>query len=504
MTPRDNSYIDADGQRVAMLAGDFFNADDMHSNIPFWTEGDDPGEDSVRAFGVRVARAQILAAQDFSTLRFLSHTVWAMRTDGYGSYAILWFFKRLMADVGVPRRGWKLEHGAWASNAVREALAALGMHVEHAQTAKGKRIEMSFHQLQVIMSETFRGRGLDLGRLRGEFQDSKKLWLDMRAGKIDPRTVGVPHISELSAAVAEAVELYNNKVSNGELLHGRSPMQAWEEDFSAVAAAPLRKLTAAEEWLLAPQKSTVSLRDGLAKATHKTFGQATWWYANAELFAALNRGYKVTVRFDVADPARAAIYSAEGSTERKKSRAFLLQQCPDIFAGRWTPGQLQSLVAEGEFLGYADLFQRAPAFVMAAWENFSQGHDYRKRYVRCVRAIYRGGSLSDERHDGAGASRRLEGAVAAPVLDAEPVAGQVAVPGTSKAARVAAEAEEAVRSSGAEAPMHRQAGMPALPSRAAAATRLTQRLFGSWDDPEEEEEDESTVPAPLTLDDVPY
>jgi hypothetical protein len=409
MTPRGNTYVDERGREVVMLPGDFYNADDMHLNLPFWSECSDESDPCAARWGCRVGRAQLLCAQDMASGRIIGHTIWAARSDAYGTYAILWFFRRLMGDVGKPRRGWKLEHGAWASRQLREALGALDMHVEHAQTAKGKRIEAVFGRLQTIMSMLAAGSGLELGRLRGEFEEGKRLWLDMRGGKIDPRSRGVPHISEMSALVERACALYNARVSHGELLRGVSPDAAWEAGVAGRALAPL---TEREGLLLLPQCSDTSLSGGLAKCRHKTFGADVWWYGNEALFAALGPGYKVRVRYDVAAPDEAAVYSRETSEARMKTRGWLAGQVPGLAeALGWTEGRLYGPVGPGEYLGRVMLQQRAPAFVMAQWEKWRAGHEYRKAYHKCVRALYRGAThLADEAHDGRGGSERVEGA----------------------------------------------------------------------------------------------
>jgi hypothetical protein len=416
MTPRDNTYIDERGRRVPMLPGDFFNADDMHLNLPFWAESADASDPCAARWGCRTARAQLLCAQDMASLRIVAHTIWAARSDAYGTYGILWFFRRLMSDVGKPRRGWKLEHGAWASRLLRESLGGLGMHVEHAQTAKGKRIEAALGQVQSIMSMLAAGSGLELGRLRGEFEEGKRLWLDMRAGKIDPRSVGVPHISEMSALVEQACSLYNARVSHGEMLQGASPDEAWG---AALKAHPLVGLTERENLLLLPQCSETRLSGGLAKCRHKTFGSGVWWYGNEALFAALGPGYKVRIRYDVAAPDKAAVYSAETLETRMKTRGFLAEQVPGLAGALgWTPERLCHAVPPGEYLGLVTLQQRAPAFVMAQWDKWRAGHEYRKNYHKCVRALYRGAThLADEAHDGQGGSLRVEGAHLAPRPD---------------------------------------------------------------------------------------
>ncbi|AHF94587.1 hypothetical protein OPIT5_29420 [Opitutaceae bacterium TAV5] len=478
-SPRDNTYIDADGARQDIRGGDFYVADDMTSNIPFWREGDDPSDPCTARWGVAPSRAQVLAVADHGTLRFIGHTIWANPAQSYNTYSVLWLYRQVFRDAGKPRLGMKHEHGIWAGDGVVKPLRSLGLHVEFAQSAKGKRIEMMFDKLQTLMSRHFRYRGIDLGRLRGEFQESNKRWLDIRAGKVDPRAAGLPHISEVSAAIADAFADYNALPSNGEILRGLSPDEAWERDMGR--AAPLARLSDREEWLLMPQCSEVSLRDGLAKCRFKTFGEAVWWYGNAELFSHLGPGYRVRLRFDVADPDRAAVYSLETAARKVKTRGWLLDHVPACADLGWTPGQLGAVIPPGEFLGHAELFQRAPSFVMSAWAEHRKGHDYRKLYRRCTRALFRGaaGGKVDERHDGAGNSTRIEGAHAAPSKRGTAPA---------EAAAIIAAAERVTPAPPAGAPVRVTQvarDTPAAPSPAGRvddAEALTRRLYGAPED----------------------
>jgi hypothetical protein len=502
--PTSNNWVDTEGEFRPLLPMDWLNADDMHCNFPYWTEvppaADMAGDEVIETHGVFVSRAQLLAVQDVGTLRFIGHALWCQHNDAYGAYAILWTLSRTLAQHGIPRGGFGLEHGAWDSRLINDSLGSIGTAVVHHDTAKGKRIEMAFNELQRIMSVRMALAGresFELGRRRGEYESGKRMWLAMRAGKADPRALGVPHIGEMSAFISACMEQYNDTVSNGKILRGQSPNQSWASGMAS-AATP-RRLTAIDRWRLMPGRSEVSLRDGAAVARSKIFGPEGRWFVHPRLFAVLGRNFPVEIRYDLAEPLTCGVFS-RCPVERAPTRGWLAQQLPDVFEGIWPAAQLTAPIAPGDFLAEADRLAEMPKYTLSRWSDYSAGSDTRKTHARTVRAVYRGivsagdapAPLTDEAHDGAGNSRRMEvaeGTEAPPVGEA-----QKGLPVPHSAPPRSSRTE-------ASAPI----APPPPPTRAPAASTSRQWREDTFGDRAAMfTEVPALAPAPLSLDDVPY
>jgi hypothetical protein len=434
-TPRANTLVDRDGLERPKRAGDVWVADDLTLDWPFYVEVGDAlwdsldrrynltegrGESGLDAcaerFGVRLVRAQCLAVMDEATLRFAGHSLWSQNTDAYGCYAILWLYRQLFADAGVPRC-LRHEHGAWAGRCVVNPLRRANVDVVLSETAKGKLIEMGFAGLHKRMAAEMTTRGLAhlyLGKTRGEYERGKKIWMACRAGKEDPRGAGVPSMREMMEIVRLSMEDWNETVSHGSILRGRSPQAVWDEH--RAADAPLRALDEETGWRLMPGVTECALRGGFAASRSKVFGPDGAFYQNNALFSALGHNFPVELRYDIADPARAAVFAgrtAGGRVTRERIARF----CPEwAEARRWTPGQLPAGVPPGEWLGMADFVLRQPGVVLAEWSSHHAGHDSRRERLRYASAQYQAisgkgrpaGTIRRETHDGRGNSLRID------------------------------------------------------------------------------------------------
>ena len=134
----------------------------------------------------------------------------------------------------------------------------------------------------------------------------------------------------------------------------------FEEQLAAAPAAP-RPLTESERWMFARNEHECQIRQGNVEVRTPEFG-ANYYLFGADWFAGLGDGYKLTVRFDPADPSQAAIFNRETSPARIKVRAFLKMHWPGNFAGKWHAGQRDSGLAPGEFIGLAPLLPASPYF----------------------------------------------------------------------------------------------------------------------------------------------
>jgi hypothetical protein len=293
-------------------------------------------------------------------------------------------------------------------------------------------------------------------------------------------------MSEMMEIVRLSMEDWNETVSHGSILRGRTPQAVWDEHLAA--DAPLRALDEETVWRLKPGVTECALRKCYAASSSKVFGPDGAFYANTDLFSALRHNYPVELRYDIADPARAAVFAGR-TAAGKVTRERIAQFCPGWAEARgWTPGQMQACVAPGEWLGMADLALRQPGIVLSEWHRHRDGHDSRRGRLRYASAQYQTihgkgrvpGAIRRETHDGRGNSLRIDlpakrgtapadaDAIIADAgrvtpLPTTPDAGQPAPVDTPRITRV-------------------QGAAPSRPARNADAEELTRRLYGSVED----------------------
>jgi hypothetical protein len=504
-TPRANTIVDRDGVERPKRAGDVFVSDDLTLDWPYYTEvgaalwdaldqrthlTEGRGESGLDAcaerFGVRLVRAQCLGVMDEASLRFVGHSLWSQNTDAYGCYAILWLYRQLFADWGQPG-AVRHEHGAWSKRPVVDPLRASGIDVILTETAKGKLIEMGFGGLHKRMAAEMTARGLAhlyLGKTRGEYEKGQKIWAACRAGREDPRNVGVPSMSEMMEIVRVCMEDWNATVSHGMILRGRTPQAVWDEH--RAADPPLRSLDEEAGWRMLPGVTECAIRGGFAASRSKVFGADGAFYANTALFSALGYNYPVELRYDIADPARAAVFAGR-TAAGKVTRERIAQFCPEwAQERRWTPGQMQAAVPPGEWLGMADFALRQPGVVLAEWARHTDGHTSRRGRLRYASAQYQAihgkgqtpGVTRRETHDGRGNSLRID----LPAKHGTSLADAEAIVAAAERVTPLPDA------GGAPAPLPRvtrvEGAAPVRPARSADADAdaLNRRLYGAAED----------------------
>lgn len=392
--PRKLTYINAHREEVPILAGDFITWDDAHWNTPFFLPCDDPSDPCAARFGVRAFRAQNLLSVDIGTGRALTSSIVARHSDAYNQRDILWTFKRFLCAIGKPI-GKYLEHGAWASGSVAQALHNLGIEVHHAETAKGKAIvEKWFDWVQTNMTLA----GVPLGRQRGEFDWANKDWLAVRAGRLDPRKAGYIPAELFHEKATAAANLVNSEKMEGELYHW-VPDEKWLQQ---IREHPLKPMTIADTYVIAPEHRVATIRNGHVRCQMNDCRAV--FYFSAEWFAELGTGYKVYVCFDTATPeAGAAILNREESY-RARDKGVAGDAAEDR---PYRPGEL---------IGVAQYVERVPMFCGEDGFDDTESFERRKRYLRHVRLMFReimpfGRGIparADERRDGRGLVERTE------------------------------------------------------------------------------------------------
>jgi hypothetical protein len=316
---RTNTWIDAAGQEHELVGGDIFECDDMSLNQPFWYEWPYGGDKLSDMFGVRLGR-QMLASIDTATGKWLGFDLIGRVRDAYRAEDVVRFLGRIGHFHGLPRLGFRLEHGVWASRSVRGVkgtctdegeVATLGsirdavaIHYVHSPKAKGI-IEGSFDMLQTILSLS----GIQIGRTRGEYEKTTALMLKCADGRMHPKLAGFPYIGEIAERVNDAMRISDARNKMGRLLQGIP-----QEKFSAaVAAAPLHAIAEEHKHLFLPHKAVKPITGGFVHCTVPHYGdKKPFSFAVPPELVRLGRGYKLLVYFDPADPhAGARVFDAK-------------------------------------------------------------------------------------------------------------------------------------------------------------------------------------------------
>lgn len=389
---RENTYIDAAGIEHPLRGGDLFECDDMSVNQPFWYEWPYGGDPLSDAFGVRLGR-QMLACRDVATGKWLGFDIIGRVRDAYRAEDVMRFLGRIGDTVGLPRLGFRLEHGVWAARSVRgvkgardeEEKAAYGsirdvVDIHYASTSKGKgALEGSFDFLQTLLSL----EGLQIGRVRGEYEKTTALALKCAAGRLRPSDAGFPHITEIADRVAGGMGKADTRPKAGRLIRGISA-DLWEAD---ITASPLATIAPESRHLFLPVKQLRPIQGGHVRYRVPHYNHL-FSFAVPDEFATLGNGYRLLVCFDPADPAAGAtVFDAE------------------------TEGRREYHHTEGHALGIFPFAPNAPQLDFTGRADFST----KRQYLAAARTHFRTtgmrqgtGASIDQMADGRGSSARIE------------------------------------------------------------------------------------------------
>ncbi len=415
---RHRRFVIADefGGETRLLAMHAWTGDDMTLNYPFWYECTARGDACAERFGKRVSRAQLLVLTDIATGFIIGFLIVAKRSDGYNQRDVMALCQRAMMAHGKPLETL-FERGVWKGAQITSALHYAGINPHTARLARSKPIERIFGLFQERMPGIITALGLgwekfNLGRYADDYRDNQKIWCLLRNGKIDPEQLGIPHISEMHRVCGLVFDHLNQRRVCGRQIDG-IPQILWEQQGAPAVAAP-RPLADAERWMFSRGHSEGQVRQGNVEVVNSDFGKA-WWLFSAPWFAGLGERYRLTVKFDPADPsAGAAIFNREEGA-RAKVRSYLESNWPVTFGGRWTAGQRDAGLAPGELIGVAQLCPESPYFAkcktreMEVLGRLAAEHEKFAR-IQCSILGPRGTRLAayTEAHDGKGNSRKLE------------------------------------------------------------------------------------------------
>jgi len=318
---RVNTYVDAAGKEHAMIGGDLFECDDMSVNQLFWYEWPYGGDPLSDMFGVRLGR-QMLACRDVARGKWLGFDLIGRVRDAYRAEDVVRFLGRIGETHGLPRLGFRLEHGVWAARAVRgvkdtsderenEVLGSVRdiVDIHYVNNAKGKGgLEGAFDFLQSLLAL----EGIHIGRVRGEYERATSAMLKCAQGRMHPGDAGFLHISALAAKIESAMDRADARPKMGRLIQGVS-QEMWSSD---IAASPLSQVPEEKRHLFMPVKQIRRIEGGHVRYKVPHYGHL-FSFAVPGRCAHLGNGYRLLVCFDPADPhAGAQVFDAEADGRR--------------------------------------------------------------------------------------------------------------------------------------------------------------------------------------------
>lgn len=260
-------YLDEEGVRHELFAGDLVEADDVSIDVPYYVQLPD---------GTYSCGRQVLAFRDRRTRKWLGAYAVARERDSYRGEDIARAARELVLAWGLPK-WFRFERGSWESNAVEGAKYDDGrggkvrwggitsvVPVQHVFRSRGKgTIEGGFRMLHKVLGL----HGVRIGKTRGEYEEPTADMLAVNAGKKDPRACGFIAWADVLKVFDRAFTLLNGRpVFFQEIAAKIAPDDAWAQDMAARTGGRLPACPADLLWHFLPVKEEVGA--GIAQAGH--------------------------------------------------------------------------------------------------------------------------------------------------------------------------------------------------------------------------------------------
>ena len=237
-------------------AGGILEADDGSINLPVcvpWAMGGNPCADK---FGVIIGRFQWIRSIDVGS-RYRPGWVFVARLRGsYRGADVLTLLHGLTVEHGIWGE-YRFEQGVFKSNLVQNAIKLMGARLHTVFSAHSKPfIEGGFNQDWTKLSVHF--PHCDLGRYRGDTEETNRTLQACRAGHQDPRRI-FPMQADVMKAFSEITAEENRTLVKSRNWGQWVPEERWKEQTAANPAA-LRKLGEDEHFIFAPYAMTWTVR----------------------------------------------------------------------------------------------------------------------------------------------------------------------------------------------------------------------------------------------------
>jgi hypothetical protein len=272
-----------------MFAGQVGQMDDVTCPVYYWEE--DPTSPNGFWFG----RGQLILAIDVRSelaLGFALHS-----SNVYNMRLVRGLMLRWHDDWGLPSTLY-LENGMWKKAKIlkgdetdashtEKGLREFGVSFTHAKLPRGKIIENIIGQIQNQMERLPGYAGRD--EVHAGFERVKEQIDDVYSGRVHPSKYFFDK-AQWSTELARILENYNVTPQEGRILHGRSPLEEWNQNQSQEGllhlGAHARYLLANHKIKMKVQTTGIRLRPSLGGATY--CNDTTGRFAGEEMLVWVN------------------------------------------------------------------------------------------------------------------------------------------------------------------------------------------------------------------------
>lgn len=260
-------YLDEEGRKIELFAGDLVEADDVSIDCPYYVQLPD---------GSYSVGRQVLCFRDRRSRKWLGAYAVARERDSYRGEDIARACRELTEAWGLVGR-FRFERGSWESQAVEGIKVDDGkggttkwggisslIPVDHVFTSRGKgTIEGGFRMLHKVLGQY----GVRIGKTRGEYEQATDDMLAVNEGRKTPQQCGFIAFADLLAVFERAFTQLNTRpVFFQELGRKVAPDDAWSQDMAARAGGRLPACAAELLWHFLPVKREVGA--SIAQAGH--------------------------------------------------------------------------------------------------------------------------------------------------------------------------------------------------------------------------------------------
>lgn len=393
-------WIDPQGNEVEMRPDDIWESDDMSSNEPFrfWLDGEET-----------LGRQTLITADVYSGA-YLGLSPVGRPRDAYRAEDILDHMRDMVLAWGMPR-AWRIERGAWGSNAIHglpldelgsafdgKTWGGIGEVITLLTAWKSKQkgyIESSFNYFQSLMAH----ESESIGRVRGEFEDAAKLCRQIAgikdAAKRERALAKFWSVGRFANVAAEKMEQFN-ATPKARRAFGKDTVAPDELRRDAAR----REFPEAELWRFLPCKQLRAVVNGAISISAPHYPRPFQFAINGAPGMEgkyCGGGHKVLVAFHPARPAEGClIFNADMTSRNRDAWRF------------------------GELLGRAELMTDAPQMDLRPRGERGDVCSQQRRSNAAARTEFRAiadigggrakgsGARASEARDGEGGAVRVE------------------------------------------------------------------------------------------------
>lgn len=231
------------GEERYVQPGEWLTLDDGSINLVCVVGGmERPGDKCWENFGVVIGRFQFLLCVDHRSYFIPGFGFTARPRDSYRAEDLTATLQTVFTEHGVPK-AMILEHGVSAANLVTRTLNAVGCQIQRASSPHQKVVELVFNHLWTRLSY-LPGQ---VGRFRGEEEETAKVVQAVRSGARDPRPL-FPALPDVLAAIRQVIADWNAHRVQSDRYGSWVPQEFWNTHSST----QLRRIRTEDAWMFSP------------------------------------------------------------------------------------------------------------------------------------------------------------------------------------------------------------------------------------------------------------